>query len=342
MYSDITFDVSEHECDVDDSSGSRATSRIPDHRRESDAQPPVSFGSERSMYSDITFDISEYEGGGDVTELHSSLEDMIPQMPSMRTNERSVSERDDDSSSTSSCSRLQLLHDEGASRPSRIWNDSDGSLDYMAPLPQRTQSENTLPVFRDKDDDDKVEDPSQSSRNEEESFPTASSRSWDEDCSSDFVVSKPLRYESERNRRCVVFTTVQIRYYERILESHPCTSSGPSVGIGWNYNIGEDYGTPGLMNINAYESMIDQHNRRTLNELVLPREEREYMLKKEWGFTDMQIAQSIRRILKIKNQRRQTIHQTTVNPRIEKVEYALEKSKRRVSRMLGRRKGRLS
>lgn len=117
----------------------------------------------------------------------------------------------------------------------------------------------------------------------------------------------------------ISFDCVQIRYYERILDVNPSTSSGPSVGLGWRYDEEE---------VIDFEE-IDDSRRTDPHGLVLSRSERERMLK-DLGYTPREIAQAVRLSLKSKNQRKQTYN----NLRHERVEYLVEKSKRQVGRLL--------
>jgi hypothetical protein len=119
-------------------------------------------------------------------------------------------------------------------------------------------------------------------------------------------------------KRSVVFNTVQVRLYERILEVNPCTSSGPSVGIGWRYIENSP------VRIDEVKSI-----KREPRELILPRHIRECTVR-EWGYCSRQIAKAVRASLKIKNQRKQTYS----NLRHQKVEYIVEKSRRKVGRLL--------
>ena len=61
------------------------------------------------------------------------------------------------------------------------------------------------------------------------------------------------------------------------------------------------------MNIEEYER-LRYHERRTNYEMVIPRAIRYSMLRKEWNVTQNQIANSIRNVIRIKNQRRATIN----------------------------------
>ncbi|KAL3939104.1 MAG: hypothetical protein SGBAC_006107 [Bacillariaceae sp.] len=97
---------------------------------------------------------------------------------------------------------------------------------------------------------------------------------------------KPLRQKKK-----VSFGTAQIRWHERILVVHPSTSSGPSVGIGWDYDESEE--------------SIDFDHETSAGALRLSRREREAIIN-ELDYATRDIAKAIRETLKIKNQRRRT------------------------------------
>jgi hypothetical protein len=67
--------------------------------------------------------------------------------------------------------------------------------------------------------------------------------------------------------------------------------------------------------------------RRSNFEMVLPRDSRQSMLRKEWGVTQSQIAAAVRTNIKVKNQRRTTVNNLSKG---SKVEEALEKASRKV------------
>jgi hypothetical protein len=67
--------------------------------------------------------------------------------------------------------------------------------------------------------------------------------------------------------------------------------------------------------------------RRSNFEMVLPRDIRQSMLRKEWGVTQSQIAAAVRANIKVKNQRRTTVNNLSKG---SKVEEALEKASRKV------------
>eukprot|EP00980_Cylindrotheca_fusiformis_P013292 scaffold3378_cov104-Cylindrotheca_fusiformis.AAC.6 len=136
------------------------------------------------------------------------------------------------------------------------------------------------------------------------------------------VVSEPEQPQRNQPRRRVSFGDVQIRTHERILEVHPCTSSGPSLGLGWNY---EDEETP---------KAIDWSKRnRGASQLRLNREKRERIVREDLGYSSREVAFAIRECLRIKNQRRRTINNlkecNNIVP-VEKVEYMVERCHRKM------------
>lgn len=121
---------------------------------------------------------------------------------------------------------------------------------------------------------------------------------------------------------------VDVRYYERIITDNPAVQSGPPIGIGWRYKRGV------RVPVDSWEKSRGQQQRRS-SELVLPRHVREAMLR-EVGISQKEVAEMVRSVIKVKNQRRQTVN----NLGAAGVEEAVEKARRRVGRLLslGRRK----
>jgi hypothetical protein len=112
-------------------------------------------------------------------------------------------------------------------------------------------------------------------------------------------------------RRSVSFDTVEVRHYEQVLDLHPSTSSGPSVGIGWNYTVDRP------LKVLDVERLKDESGRRSVNQLVIPRHEREEILR-DCGYTIKQIAKAVRLNLKARNQRLQTFHNYKIDQIVEK------------------------
>jgi hypothetical protein len=121
--------------------------------------------------------------------------------------------------------------------------------------------------------------------------------------------------------KSVQFSTVTLRYYERILSDNPAVQSGPAIGIGWRYKRG------GMFDIATFEQ--GRTCTRTVEELILTREDREKMLR-DAGIPQKDIVDMVRVILKSKNQRKQTIS----NLHTRGVEEAVESARKRVGRLL--------
>lgn len=65
--------------------------------------------------------------------------------------------------------------------------------------------------------------------------------------------------------------------------------------------------------------------------MILPRDVRQGMLRKEWGVTQSQIASAVRANIKIKNQRRTTVNNLSKSTRVEE---AFENATRKVMKGL--------
>ena len=112
-----------------------------------------------------------------------------------------------------------------------------------------------------------------------------------------------LDHVDEQKSR-VSFGNVKVRTHESILVDNPSCSGGPALGIGWRYD-------PNQVNLplNHYElrqTKLYGPNKYKPDELVLQRTEREEMLQK-LGYTDQDLARSVRKNVKVKKQRRQTV-----------------------------------
>lgn len=102
--------------------------------------------------------------------------------------------------------------------------------------------------------------------------------------------------DSPPQKNHVQFTSLTLREYDVVLGNHPNCSDGPALSIGWCYNV------RGPINIDRYEkSMVG--NRRTRAQMLIPRSHREYLLT-DFGFSRMQIEESIEEIQKIQKERR--------------------------------------
>lgn len=125
----------------------------------------------------------------------------------------------------------------------------------------------------------------------------------------------------QRVKKRVSFGRAQVRWHERILDVHPCTSSGPSIGIGWKYFEGE-------------EPII--WDNETSDEMRLSRRVREEMIS-NLGYSTRDIAKAVRKTLKIKNQRRRTINNLQAKVvNIEKAESVAENVQRKIRKLQSR------
>lgn len=149
------------------------------------------------------------------------------------------------------------------------------------------------------------------------SEPTSPVESKLEDLPARFRASDSFIHTSSRRR--VGFKHVHVRFYERVLDINPSTSSGPSVGLGWSYQEGAPIHLDQIP-----DSSTDPHS------MLLKRDVRERIVR-DLGYSTSDIARAVRKSLKIKNQRKQTYN----NLRHERVEYLIEKSRRKVGRLLG-------
>jgi hypothetical protein len=126
----------------------------------------------------------------------------------------------------------------------------------------------------------------------------------------------------------VKFDSVEVRYYERILDINPSVTSGAAIGIGWRYKQG------GRLSVDDWE--LHRTGARHSSDLVLPRHVREGILK-NLGYTQMDIAEATRIVLKAKNRRKTTVQ----NLGCQNLEEAVESASRRVKDILsfGSKKG---
>lgn len=119
---------------------------------------------------------------------------------------------------------------------------------------------------------------------------------------------------------------VIIREYERTLGDNLC-SSGPPIGIGWNYwasgttttdptlngssRQGQTARTELILPVEMYEELrgppVPSHK------LILTRATRDSILT-EHGYSREQIAEAVRQNMRIKNQRRQTLTNLKLEP----------------------------
>mmetsp|Transcript_581 Transcript_581/g.1485 ORF Transcript_581/g.1485 Transcript_581/m.1485 type:complete len:270 (+) Transcript_581:593-1402(+) len=129
--------------------------------------------------------------------------------------------------------------------------------------------------------------------------------------------------DREGERRGLQFGNVQIREYARTVGDNPSCSSGPPVSISWEYN---EVGEIGIID---YEKT--RPPRRSHFEMVLPRKVRHDMLRREWDVQQREIAEAVRRNVKIKNQRKSTVNNLD---KATKMEEAMESASRKLKRIV--------
>lgn len=125
-----------------------------------------------------------------------------------------------------------------------------------------------------------------------------------------------VKEKTTKAKRGISFDKVSVRMYERILSANPSCTSGPPVGIGWNYAPEKHY------LLDAFE-LHRMGNRRSKAKLLLTRSVRESMLL-ELGYKQQDLAQAVRITIRSKNQRKQTVN----NLGIAKFEETLESARK--------------
>jgi hypothetical protein len=124
-------------------------------------------------------------------------------------------------------------------------------------------------------------------------------------------------------RPSVRFAQVSVREYSSVLTVNPAVSCGPSIGLGWDHAPDDEKYT-----VEDFEqSRVSA--RRDSNSLQLPRAVREEMVL-SLGYSQRDIADSIRMTTKVKNQRKQTVQ----NLHASSMEEFLERTTRRLKRIL--------
>ena len=126
-------------------------------------------------------------------------------------------------------------------------------------------------------------------------------------------------------KKSVSFDKVQVRNYGYILTINPAVTSGPSIGLGWNYNAKKDE----KYSVERFESSKEMEATRKSKDMMLSREEREQLLV-SLGYSRKEIASVVRKTIRLKHQRKVTVQNLKMSP----VEEFLERTSRRVRRVL--------
>jgi hypothetical protein len=109
--------------------------------------------------------------------------------------------------------------------------------------------------------------------------------------------SSPVPRSPKRTHR-VSFGDIQEREFVRCLALNPSTSSGPSVGLGWQY-----YDSPSV-------PLMEKPSSRSHREFRLSCDDRKQILN-EWGHSKLEIRNATRANETIREQRKQTLNKLT-------------------------------
>lgn len=141
------------------------------------------------------------------------------------------------------------------------------------------------------------------------------------------TITAKTKTKAKKNNVKVSFISVEVREYIPVPSSHPNTTYGCGVGIGWAYNIKDPFP------IDAWES---KRKPRKPYQLVIDRSRRELILKK-WGYSEKEIAACVREINKVKRQRRQTVNNLK-DFGVAKMEEAVETATKRLKNLFSVKK----
>eukprot|EP00978_Attheya_sp_CCMP212_P007143 scaffold16612_cov35-Attheya_sp.AAC.4 len=137
-----------------------------------------------------------------------------------------------------------------------------------------------------------------------------------------------IQEKKNDHKQCVLFSLVEIREYPRILGDNPSCRWGPPISLGWDYDKAAVVKVP----VREFDEIAKKNKKK---HFLLSRSEREGILFDE-GYTRSQIAENARQMIKIRDQRRQTIN----NLYVARLEEALENVIRAIKKFnLYRRKG---
>lgn len=126
------------------------------------------------------------------------------------------------------------------------------------------------------------------------------------------------------------FSDVEIREYQRVIGDNPSCSGGPPISIGWKYNILGKVSVRDFEMTRIHANDVHVGKMKRVPVTLLSREKREYILE-DFGFSRAQLADAVRKNIKVKNQRRQTVHNLSVSKFEEMIEKFLRKVKKIVN-----------
>ena len=350
------------------------------NKSEADDDDEHEFDGSRSVISDLTFPTFE---------SHESNNDIAPKAPMKRpsvgdfstqakaaanavvrnsvlTEDSSGELVEQRSAKTAHCTSPTMAVEPAVSKdsppriPGRLWHDGTNARALQPPsMPTRNKSgghrSSSLPTSSSTWDDTDGFDQLPHGLNKRRSLEHTGQLMLSSSSSHGPSCASPAKSNMSSNRktlpkRAVSFDSVHVRYYERVLDVNPCTSSGPSVGLGWNYvptnpkkvdkfeydrKFGDEESTEGDDGQCPASSFKREYKRKCASHRIyggpmpLPRHVREALVR-DWGYTQKEIARAIRHTIRAKNQRRQTAN----NLRAQKVEEIVESSKRKVRQLL--------
>lgn len=144
-----------------------------------------------------------------------------------------------------------------------------------------------------------------------------------------------------RRSSSVRFNTVEFREYPIVLGDNPSTSSGPPIGIGWEFDT-----TTLVSDVDSYEARRDGDGgeerrgtlRRSKSELRIPREVRDYMLVRS-GYSRQEIRSATQEAKKERDRRFASLRRQRFDP----IVHGLDDARRGLTSLVcGRREGRSS
>lgn len=119
--------------------------------------------------------------------------------------------------------------------------------------------------------------------------------------------------KTKKDNHKVKFGTVTVRDFQRILGDNPSCKAGAPLSIGWKVESVVLHPTP-----EAHDLARGRPSRNSGN-LILTRDERHDILVK-LGYSDREIAQAVRAVIKDKNRRRTTVNNLAASNVEEKLE----------------------
>lgn len=126
-------------------------------------------------------------------------------------------------------------------------------------------------------------------------------------------------------KRSVSFGEVQFREYERALGDNPSVTSGPPLSIGWRYN------EAGAFSVDNYEE--HKPDPRNKEELQMPQEIREKLLREQAGVTSSALQQVNREVNTVKRERKAS-RATVQTPALQTTAETIETVQRKLKRIV--------